>query len=321
MILGDPWFLLLLLPLAVLALLRARRPRPAIDAGSEHVLAGLPRTWRTRTAWLPGVLSLLAGVLIVVALARPLQGREESKVLTEGIDIMLVVDTSSSMLDDGMLEGTTNLDVVKSVVADFARGRKDDRVGLLSFASYPRTECPLTLDMGGLLTRIGDVKCVRVNSEEDGTAIGVGLAQAARKLKDSDAKSKVVVLLTDGEENKFTVDPAEAAKLCKTMGIRVYTIGAGRPRISIFGRVQEQQLDTTLLEQIAADTGGRFWRARDAETLTSIYEEIDQLERTTRQDVRYTDWDDLYPWLLLPATILLALELLLRRGPYLEFAA
>ncbi len=321
MILGDPWFLLLLLPLLVLAFRRLRRARPAIDAGSEYVLADLPSTWRTRTAWLPGALSLLGGVLIVVALARPMVGREESRVLSEGIDIMLVVDTSTSMLDDSLLAGTTNLDVVKAVVADFAKGRKDDRVGLLSFAGFPRTECPLTLDMGGLLTRIGDVKCVSKNSEEDGTAIGVGLAQAARKLKDSDAKSKVIVLLTDGEETRFTIDPAEAARLCHTLGIRVYTIGAGRQLYPRGGMIAEKPFDTTLLEQIAAETGGRFWRARDAETLASIYAEIDTLERTQRQDVRYTDWDDLYPWLLLPATILLALELLLRRGPYLEFAA
>jgi Ca-activated chloride channel family protein len=322
MILADPWFLLLLAPLAALLLWRLRARRPALDGGSEQVLGALPATWRTRTTWLPGALGALAGALLIVALARPLQGREESRVLTEGIDIMLVVDTSSSMLDDGMQPGVTNLELVKQVVADFAKGRKDDRVGLTTFAVYPRTECPLTLDMGGLLARIGDIKCVRVNSEEDGTAIGVGLAQAARKLKDSDAKSKVVVLLTDGAENRHTIEPLEAAKLCQSLGIKVYTIGAGRPtQRDMTSRLHELQVDFTLLEQVAQETGGKFWRAKDAETLASVYREIDQLERSRREDVRYTDYDEFYPWLLLPAALLLVAELLLRRGPYLEFAS
>lgn len=322
MILGDPWFLVLLLPLIVLVGWRARRPRPAIDGGSQLLFGSLPRTWRTRLAWLPGTLAVLAAVLIVGSLARPLRGREESRVYTEGIDIQLVVDTSSSMLEDGLERGVTNLDVVKQVVAEFVSGRKDDRIGLISFASWPRTECPLTLDMPGLLARIEAVECVRRTSEEDGTAIGVALGQAASKLKDSDATSKVVVLLTDGEENQFTVDPMEAAALCKDLGVRVYTIGAGyRTRSSIFGAQTERPLNTQLLQAIADITGGRFYRARDAGSLAQVYDEIDALERTRREDVRYTDYEDLYIWLLLPAAALLAAELLLRRTVFLEFAS
>jgi Ca-activated chloride channel homolog len=321
MSLGDPWFLLLLVPLALLCAWRLRRARPAIDGGSEHALGALPATWRTRTAWLPGALGVLACVLLVVALARPLQGREESRIVTEGIDIMLVVDTSSSMLDDGLQRGVTNLDVVKQVVRDFVEGRKDDRIGLLTFARYARTECPLTLDMSGLLARIAAVRNVPPNSEEDYTAIGVGLGEAVRKLRDSDAKSRVVILLSDGENNQHDVEPLDAADLCRSLGIRAYTIGAGRKLVSVPGRLLEQPLDTTLLEQIAGKTGGRFWRARDAQALAAVYAEIDALERTAREDVRYTDYEDLYPWLLVPAVLLLALELLLRRGPYLEFAS
>jgi Ca-activated chloride channel family protein len=321
MILGDPWFLALLLPLLALIAWHKRRPRPAVDGGSRLLLGELPRTLRARLSWLPGALLVVSAVLIVGALARPLKGREESRVYTEGIDIQLVVDTSSSMLEDGLERGVTNLDVVKEVVAEFVSGREDDRIGLISFASWPRTECPLTLDMDGLMRRIEAVECVRRNSEEDGTAIGVALGQAAAKLKDSDATSKVVVLLTDGEENQYTVDPMEAAALCKDLGVRVYTIGAGRRTVSIFGRQQERPLDTQPLEAMAELTGGKFFRAEDAGSLAVVYDEIDQLERTRREDVRYTDYEDLYLWLLLPATALLALEVLLRRTVFLEFAS
>jgi len=322
MILGDPAFLWLLLPLVLVGLWVRRRRELALDGGSEHVLAGLPRTLRARTRWLPGLLLLLACALVVVALARPLQGREEARVLTEGIDIMLVVDTSSSMLHDGLEPGVTNLDVVKEVVSQFIGQREHDRLGLMSFAALPRTECPLTLDQEAVLQHLQQVQCVQQNGPEDGTAIGVALGHAARKLSDSDAKSKVVVLLTDGENNVVEIDPEEAAALCADLGIRVYTVGAGRVvDRDVFNRPMEVPMRTALLESIAATTGGRFFRAKDATSLASVYAEIDELERTEREDLRYTDFDDLYPWLLVPAAALLLLELLLRRGPFLELAA
>ena len=324
MILGDPMFLLLLLPLALfMALTIYRHRQSSIDGASDRVLAGVPRTLRARTRWLPGTLLALAAVLLVVALARPLRGREESRVYTEGIDIMLVVDTSSSMTNDGIEQGVTNLDVVKDVVAEFVGERRSDRLGLLSFAAYPRTECPLTLDTDAVIDRLRDVEVVHAQTEEDGTAIGVALGYAAAKLRDSDAASKVVVLLTDGEENQWTVDPLEAAALCKDLGITVYTVGAGRVYQvdPLFGGKHERQLDTDLLQAMASNTGGRFFRAKDGSALRDVYAEIDELEKTERQDVRYTDYEDLYWWLVAPAVALLALELLLARGPYLEFAS
>jgi len=317
MILGDPLFLLLLLPLLGLVALAARRRRPSLDGGSLHVLGALPSSWRTRTAWLPAAAALFAAALLIVALARPLKGREESRVYTEGIDIVLVVDTSSSMLMHGLQNDESSLESVKDVVTAFVKGRDGDRVGLLTFANYPRTECPLTLDMPALAERVAGVQCVRPDSEEDGTAIGVALGQAARKLRDSDARSKVVVLLTDGQENRYTVDPLQAAALCKDLGIKVYAIAAGPDRTSILS----PPLDTSMLETVASTTGGRFYRVRDSEVLRDVYGEIDKLERTRRQDVRYTDYDDLYAWLLVPAIGLLLIELLLRRGPHLEFAS
>ena len=323
MILGDPAFLALAAPLLLLVLWARRRKPRAVDGGSERVLAGLPRSLRARTSWLPTVLLLLGTLCVVVALARPLKGREEARVVTEGIDIMLVVDTSSSMLQEGLERGLTNLDVVKEVVSDFIRRREADRVGIVSFAALPRTECPLTLDQEAALSYLSQVQCVQANGPEDGTAIGTALGHAARKLKDSDSASKVIVLLTDGENNVLEVDPEEAAALCAELGIRVYTVGAGThiQRDVFFGRNVEIELRTELLEAIAGTTGGRFFRAKDADALTGVYEEIDDLERTEREDLRYTDFDDLYPWFLVPALALLLLGMLLQRGPYLELAA
>lgn len=320
---GDPWFLALLAPLALFILWRRGRSQGAIDGGSEYVLADLPRTLRSRTTWLPGLLLTLSAVLIIVALARPLSGREEARVITEGIDILLVVDTSSSMLQDGLENDITNLDVVKEVIEGFVKTREDDRIGLMSFAALPRTECPLTLDQSAIVQHLRAIRCVRPNGPEDGTAIGIAVGNAARKLLDSDAKSKVIILLTDGEENVMLVDPNDAAAMCKDLGIRVYTVGAGTTieRNPLFNTQYEVAFRTELLESIAATTGGRFFRAKDADALAEVYEEISGLERTEREDIRYTDYDDLYHWFIVPAAACLLLAELLRRGPYLELAA
>jgi Ca-activated chloride channel family protein len=320
---GDPWFLALLFPLALFILWQLGRSRGAVDGGSEYVLADLPRTLRSRTVWLPGLLLTLSAVLVIGALARPLRGREEARVITEGIDILLVVDTSSSMLQAGLQKNVTNLDVVKQVIEGFVKTREDDRIGLMSFAALPRTECPLTLDQDAIVQHLRAVRCVQPNGPEDGTAIGIAVGNAARKLIESDAKSKVIILLTDGEENVMIVDPNEAAALCKDLGIRVYTVGAGTQieRNPLFNTQYEVAFRTELLESIAATTGGRFFRAKDSEALAEVYDEISGLERTEREDIRYTDYDDLYHWLIIPAAALLLLEVLLRRGPYLELAA
>jgi Ca-activated chloride channel family protein len=321
LLLGDPWFLALVVPLAVLVVFRLTRRRAAADGAPGPMLGRVPSTWRARTPWLPGLCGLAAAALLVAALARPLQGREESRVTTEGIDIVLVVDASSSMTQQGIEPGVTNLEVVKAVVARFVQGREHDSIGLLSFAAYPRTECPVTLDKEALLERLAAIEPRRAQSEEDGTAIGVAVGHAAAKLKDGDAASKVVVLLTDGENNQWAIDPRDAALLCKDLGIKLYTVGAGRI-IDDRGLIKREiPLDTRLLEELAATTGGRFFRAKDTAALVEVYKEIDQLERTERTDVRYTDYEDLYLWLLVPALALLVAEHLLRRGPYLEFAS
>lgn len=320
--LAEPWFLALLAPLALVVVWQLGRRRAAVDGGSERLLAGLPRTLTQRTAWLPGALLVAAAVLLIVALARPQKGRQETKVITEGVDILLVVDISSSMTKEGLEAGSENIEVVKRVVRRFADGRADDRLGLISFAKLPRTVCPLTLDNDAIAGHLRDLECVQTNGPDDGTAIGAALGHAARKLMDSDAETKLVLLLTDGVENQMQILPEEAAALCADLGIRVYTIGAGVNLVrDIFGNVREVELETAMLEHIAEVTDGRFYRARSASVLEQVYAEIDQLETTEREDVRYTDYDDLYQHLLLPAAALLALALLLGRGPYQELGA
>ena len=317
-LLGDPWNLLLLVPVLLGSAYLFLRGKQGVGGGSLHWLGGLPATWRTRTTWLPGSLLCLAMVFLVVALARPLKGREESRIWSEGIDILLCVDVSSSMLEPGLEQGMTNLEVVKEVVADFVSGRSDDRIGLVTFAGYARMVCPLTLDQDAVLEHLSEVECVRPNSEEDGTAIGLALGQAARKLKDSDAASRVIILLTDGEENRRVIDPREAAALCKDLGIRVYTVGAGRQYMNTFGGRVEVGLDTQLLEEVAQKTEGKFWRAKDTSMLAGVYDEIGRLETAAREELIYTDHEDLYHGLVLASLFLLITEFGLRRGPYLE---
>ncbi len=319
--LGDPWFLALMLPLAAVVALRLLRRHRAVDGGSLAVLGDLPATLRSRTIWLPGLIAVLAATLVIGALARPLQGREEARITAEGVDIMLVLDTSSSMLKEGLEPGFSNLDVVKEVLADFIRGREHDRMGLITFAAYARTVCPPTLDRDALLGHLAAVQSVTPNGQEDGTAIGIALGQAARKLRESAAATRVVILLTDGKNNVELVLPRDAALLCKELGVKVYTIGAGQVYVPSLTGWVKVDLETSLLEEIAATTSGRFYRARDVEALLDVYEEIDALERVELEDYRFTDFDDLYSWLLVPALVLLVLELLLRRGPYLESCA
>lgn len=329
--LQDPLMLLLLLPLAALVLGLRRRRAGVVDGASQRLLGDMPATWRVRARGLPSALLVLAAALLVLALARPLQGREESKVITEGLDIMLVVDISSSMTNKGLDEQLTNLDVVKEVVTEFVRARPDDRLGVISFAAYPRTESPLTLDHDSVLERVRMLECVRSNGPEDGTAIGVALGHAARKLmnvRDEDAANEretgdqIIVLLTDGDNTERTVDPEEAAALCADLDIKVYTVGAGAVMArDLMGRLFEVPYRTELLEHIAATTGGRFYRAKTTDQLDEVYKQIDELERAEREDVGYTEFDELYPWLLLPAALLLLMGFLLSRGAFLEFAS
>jgi Ca-activated chloride channel family protein len=301
---ADPWYLLLV-PLALLALLYGRA-RAGRAAGVVPALPGtaLARSWRQRAAFLPPLLQALALVLAVVALARPLRGNVERQVVSEGVDIALAIDRSGSMRFDDLEPGRTRLDVVKDVVADFARRRMSDTEGaadsvaLITFARYPQLLCPFTLDADALTGFLEGVEIVK-HRGEDGTGVGVALAKAVALLKESDAKSKVVVLLTDGENNVMDITPRQGAELAAEIGVRVYTIYAAKNLFTyhpIHGyQPENRESDTRELRMIAELTGGRFYRARDREGLEGIYAEIEQLERTERREQRFEENFDLYP--------------------------
>jgi Ca-activated chloride channel family protein len=308
--LAEPQFLFLV-PLGLALLLWGRRAR-AHAAGRVPGLprAELPRSFAQRVGWIPLVLQGAALALVCVALARPVRGNAVRTTISEGIDIALVLDRSGSMKYEDLEKGKTRLDVAKEVLAAFAERRMTDRVGaadscaLLTFAQYPALLCPFTLDFGAFKGFLDTVQYVR-NEIEDGTAIGRGLAKAVAVLAETDARSKVVVLLTDGENNVLDIAPIEAAELAKEKGVRVYTVLAGRFAFQedVFGRVYatERELDSTELEQIATLTGGRFFRAKDRGALEEVYTTIEALERTERREDRYTETFDLYLSVLLAA--------------------
>lgn len=245
----------------------------------------LPRSWKSYLRHIVFALNIAALSLFIIALARPQSSSKNTKVNVEGIDIVLAMDISSSMLAADLKPD--RLEAAKAVASDFVNGRPGDRMGLVVFSGETFTQVPLTTDHGMMLNMLKDMKCGML---EDGTAIGDGLASAVSRLKDSEAISKVVILLTDGDNNAGSIDPVMAAEMAKLFGIRVYTIGAGTrgtapyPVQTPFGGIQYQQVPVTindeLLQQIANDTGGKYFRAESKEKLQQIYDEIDKMERS-----------------------------------------
>lgn len=309
--LSDPWFLLLVpIGLAALAWGRTKRGRAHVRIGVLATEAP-PRSVRQRLAWLPTALQAAAIVLVSIALARPLQSSVESNQQSEGVDIALAIDVSSSMEYNDLDEKKTRLQVVKEVVRDFAVRRMTDREGaadnvaLITFAHYPKLVCPFTLDVDAMTGFVDGIEIVKNRQAEDGTAIGVGLLKAVSVLKGTAARSKVVVLLTDGENNVFTIRPEDAAEMAAKEGIKVYTVFAGRFAYNggMFLQRAEEAIDTSALENIARVTNGRFFRARDPKELERVYAEIETLERTKREVKRYVLSYDLYPWWLLPGLL------------------
>ena len=319
--LHDPWMLLLLALVPLLARPRRRGAPPALPYPVLDALRAVGPGRRARWRWLLTALRVAALALLVVGLARPQLGRASTQVRAEGIDIMLAVDLSSSMLaEDFQLDGdrANRLEAVKSVVREFLDKRPNDRVGLVLFASRPYTQSPLTLDHGWLLANLDRA---HIGMIEDGTAVGSALASAVGRLQGSEAKSKIVILLTDGQSNAGKVPPLTAAESARALGYRVYTIGAGTrgtapyPQVDPFGRKvyvnMPVDVDEATLQKIADETGGRYFRATDTESLRKIYADIDQLETTSLEGLQYLDYDELYVWLVLAAVVLLAGEAVL----------
>ena len=259
------------------------------------------------------VLRLLAVVALVVAFARPRAGVTSENVLTEGIDIVLVLDISSSMLAEDL--EPNRIDAAKRVAAEFVAGRRNDRIGLVVFAGQAFTQVPLTLDYGVVRELMDELD---VGMVEDGTAVGMGLATAIKRLNESVAESKVVVLLTDGRNNRGEIDPLTAAQMAQALGVRVYTIGAGSrgtARVpvddALLGRryaTVRVDVDEETLAEVASTTGGRYFRATDTESLASIYREIDELETTEIEVRNFTRHTELFHFPLAAGLLLLLME-------------
>jgi Ca-activated chloride channel family protein len=259
---------------------------------------------------------------IIIAIARPQTGQARNIVKGEGVDIALALDISGSMasLD---FEPQNRLEAAKRVISDFVQKRPYDQIGLAVFASDAFSQSPPTTDHKVLLRLLDRIELATDLGIDDGTAIGMGLATAGNMLRDSDAKSKVVILLTDGVNNAGQIDPLTAAEAAKTLGIKVYTIGMGRPGqvpvpvVDAFGReqvqYQESTLDEATLQEIADITGGLFFRAEDTAGLKEIYDEIDSLEKSQVEVERYTRYQELAAWLLIPALGLVVGEKALRK--------
>lgn len=278
------YLLLVILPMAAWYIFRQKRNTASIQVSSTASLFKAPKTIRHYLRHLVFILQMVALAFFVVVLARPQSSQSWENVTTEGIDIVITLDISSSMLARDF--APDRLEAAKKVAMEFISGREHDRMGLVVFSGEAFTQCPLTTDRAVLLNLFKDIKSGMI---EDGTAIGNGLATAVNRIKDSEAVSRVIILLTDGENNRGEVAPMTAAEIAKTFGIRVYTIGVGSmgtapyPVQTPFGtelREMEVKIDEPLLTQMAEVTGGKYFRATGNKKLEEIYKEIDKLEKS-----------------------------------------
>jgi Ca-activated chloride channel family protein len=282
---------------------------------TTQVFHSIPRTLRQRFRHALVAFRVLALILITVALARPQSSMEGEQVTTEGIDIVIALDISGSMLAEDFKPN--RIEASKDVGLEFISGRPNDRIGLVIFAGESFTQCPLTIDHDVLKNLFREVKSGMI---EDGTAIGMGLATAVSRLKDSNAKSRVVILLTDGVNNRGVIDPLTAAGIAQEFGIRVYTIGVGMigmapyPMRTPFG-IQYQnvpvEIDEELLQKISDMTGGKYFRATDARKLKAIYNEIDQLEKTKIEVTQFSRKKEEFYSAAMFAGVFLLIEILL----------
>ncbi len=316
--LASPAWLLLLLALPLAWYWQRRNRRRALVLPALATVGALPQSWRQRLRAVPSLLRALAFIGCVVAMARPQELAAGKPLTTSGVDIVLAIDASGSMKAEDF-QPRNRLEVAKQAAADFIGGRSSDRIGLVTFAGQAVTQTPLTLDHGALAEAIGRV---RIGGLAEGTAIGTALATSVNRLRASDARSKVAILLTDGVNNAGQVDPLTAAETARALGVRVYTIGVGTtgeapylledPR---FGRRYVRvvvRIDEETLQQIAARTGGRYYRATDPQALNQVYAEIDRLERSPLTGRRPVVRLDRYLWLLIPTLGLVMLEGALR---------
>ncbi len=302
---------------------RLMRRRSAVRFSNLHPLQQLKPSRTLLLRRLVMAVRVLVVALLVLGMARPQTGRKHTQVQTEGIDIVLVLDTSGSMraldLDSHrtIAKRRNRLEVARAVVDEFVHKRVNDQIGLVVFGSEAFTQCPLTLDHGVLATFL---ERIEIGMAGDGTAIGSAIGTAVKRLKDSAAESKVIVLLTDGRNNTGSLSPAKAAEIAETFGIKIYTIGAGTrekaPFIvdSLFGKqvvYQDVEMDESTLRGIARRTSGAYFRAEDEQALAEIYQQIDELETTEITTDTYMEYHERFRLFVLPAVALLMLEVVL----------
>lgn len=320
MIFANPtylYLLFLLIPLIGWYIYKLRATQASLQVSSSEAF-DLPqaKSWKVYLRHVPFILRMLTIALLIIVLARPQSTNSWQNSSTEGIDIMLALDISTSMRAEDLKPN--RLEAAKDVAASFINGRANDNIGLVVFAGESFTQCPLTTDHTVLLNLFKDIQMGMI---EDGTAIGLGLANSVSRIKDSQAISKVIILLTDGVNNMGEIAPVTAAEIAKTFGIRVYTIGVGTqgtapyPFPTPFG-VQYQnipvEIDEPALKQISSITGGQYFRATDNASLKAIYSEIDQLEKTKISVHQYSKKQEEYKMLAIGIFLLLLLEILLR---------
>jgi len=312
---ADPAYVALLAVVPLLAywyvvsVVRGRRQVGSLRYSSLALIKRADRRHSGRYRHILFGLRALALTALIMAFARPQSGVTAESVTSEGIDIVLALDLSSSMLAEDL--EPNRIEAAKQVAADFVQGRRNDRIGLVVFAGDAFTQAPLTLDYGVVTTLIGELE---VGIIEDGTAIGMGLATAIKRLQSSDAESKVIVLLTDGRNNRGEIDPVTAAQMAQALGVRIYAIGAGTQGTARRRYAQMRvDIDEPTLEETAALTGGRYFRATNRESLARIYEEIDALETTEIELEQFTRYGELFHLPLLFGLGVLLLEVGLGR--------
>lgn len=319
-IFAHPYLLLLLLIIPLMTVwyvMRYRKQKPALQFSNISLFKGLHKTFRQKAYPLLFVLRMITVGALIIALARPQTKLSKKEMKVEGIDIVLTMDVSGSMLAEDFKPN--RLESAKKVAADFIDGRKNDRIGLVVFSGEAFTQVPLTIDHNVLLKQLYGLKSGMI---KDGTALGDGLATAINRIKDSEAKSKVIILLTDGINNQGSVDPQSAAEIAAQFGIRLYTIGVGTQGMAPYpfrtesGRVVYQnipvELDEHLLTQMARSTDdGRYFRATNKKSLQDIFGQIDRMERSKIDVTQYAQTKDEYQIWLIIAGLALLLEIIL----------
>ena len=311
----EYFYLFLLIPIIVLYLFKWKKGSYIRVSSTSYLFKGVKSTLKVKLRWFPSLLKIVGISLLIVALARPQSSKISTETETEGIDIIIALDISTSMLAQDFKPN--RFKAAAEVAKKFIEGRKNDRIGFVVFAGESFTQCPLTNDYGILLGLIDKIKMGLI---EDGTAIGTAILNSVNRLKDSKAKSKVIILLTDGENNKGVVDPETAADAAQALGIRMYTIGIGKkkapyPVRDFFGRevIQEVEfkIDEKMLKEIAEMTKGKFFRAKNQNKLPEIYKEIDKLEKSKINTEYFERFSEEFNIFLFPGILFILLGILL----------